>query len=279
MSAADFSRGNKDVPFKPKTPDHAIVEVILGLQLARELVVSEIEGFAEAHEKFRVGLPRLARTSMFQVLIGPGPPFNIPAVAPAGGVTFDRIKPDGSLEWRLRVEGNAIFVNCLEYNSWTEVWKRAREYLEQTCELVGQENAITGVLLQYVDVFEWEGKAIEVQPSELLDKDSKFVPAYLWDKGALWHLHQGWFRALDMPIAEKMLERVHVDSVSDDKGVPTVKMDTFHEITFKNSIPCAKFFGKEFSADNIFDQLHKSNKDVIRALLTKEMAKRINLDA
>lgn len=275
-------RRSQPVTFQPKSGDHAIVEVVLGIQFARNFSAPELEGLAAAHDRWKERLPRLGRTAILQLHIGDKPPPNASQLLPStGGVTFDRVKPDGNLEWRLRADEGSIYVNCLNYEGWDAVWPQARDYLREASEVVAHpENEVRGLVLQYVDVFEWVEEPDLYRVDALLDRESPFIPASLWEKEQLWHLHQGWYRSDNLPASGRLLERIHLDAVIDDEGKPTVRMDTFLSLELNPLVNWKSLFvDDQPEAERIFNDLHDLAKDLVRAHINEEMAERIGLDA
>jgi uncharacterized protein (TIGR04255 family) len=270
-----------DVSFEPKKREHAIVESVCGLLLTRNLIPAEIEALVAAHDQWRDDLPRLARTGVFQIVVGDGGATQT-LVPPGGGVSFDRVNPDGTLDWRLRADDAALFVNCLSYTGWAEVWPRTRRYLQQACDVaVRPENMLRGAIMEYIDVFEWVDEAERYELDLLFDRDSAYVPNSVWGKGALWHLHQGWFRTDNLPVKGRMLERIHLDGVIDDTSHrPTVRMSTYLSLEFESPIGHHDFFeAARGLADGIFGELHRLNKGLVGNYITKDMATRIKLNA
>lgn len=267
--------------FEPKSDNHAIVEVVFGLTFARRFTATEIDALAKSHSRWRDDLPRLNRSTIVQFMMSDGPPPpDIQVPPPVGGITFDRIKPDGNLEWRLRADEQSLFVNCLLYSGWSDVWPRVRGYLSTASEIINlEENPIIAVLLQYIDVFEWAGKKESYQVDELFDLDSSLMVRSVTGKGHLWHLHQGWYRHENLPVDGRLLERVHIDGVEDGAGSPTVKIDTYMQLQMRHPQLVRNFFGKNDPADHVFGGLHDQNKALLRSVLNKGMAERIGLHA
>lgn len=265
------------MPFEPQGPNHAIIEAVFGFQLARNVTASEVDLLIAVHDKvFKADLPRINRT---QVMMIGALPANLQFTPPVPGVSFDSIKKDGSLEWRLRVDDNSLLVNCLDYSRWSQVWPKARDYLAAASEiLLATDNAVTGVLLQYIDVFRWAGKVDDYDVGELLDVDSDHVPLSVLDCQPLWHLHQGWYRTDNLPVPGRILERVHLDAVLDDNGTPVVKVDTYMllELAMQQN-KVATFGGSAPMAEKVFGGLHSVNKALLKSFLTQDMAKKINL--
>jgi len=262
--------------FEPQGPKHAIIEAVFGLQLARHFTASEIEALIAQHDKFKNDLPRVNRT---QVIMLGGIPPGVSITPPTAGVSFDAMKRDGSLEWRLRAEDNQLILNCLAYSRWSEIWPRARDYLKAASEIViGNDNHVRGILLQYVDVFLWKGDVAAYDPKLMLDPNSTHVPKSILECGPMWHLHQGWYRDDSLPEPGRLLERLHLNAIPDDTGVPTVKVDTYLQLELANEQSVVSLFQNTPSMiENAFKYLHNDSKALLKSFLTDELAKRIDL--
>lgn len=269
------------MPFQPKSNKHAIVEVVFGLVFTRPFHPKEIKALVESHGRWKELLPRRGRTSPFPVpfMQGDELPPNFPIPLPPSGVTFDRVKPDGSLDWRLRADDAGITVNCLSYTTWPEIYGRARELLSQACEVaVRSDNSIRETFLQYIDVFEWEGEKQAYDLAELLRADSPYVPPSIRQRGPLWHLHQGFFRTEGLPSPGRLLERNHADGYQDQSGAALVKIDEYLSLHHLAPLAPSVLFGPRGSADTLFGYLHDLNKDILRHYLTDKMQARIGLN-
>lgn len=265
--------------FVAKSSEHAIVEVVFGLLLARPWQPAEIEALAQNHDRWKNELPRLARHEIQQIVVGEAA---LQALALPGGpgISFERIKPNGELAWRLRCDGNALFVNCLEYSRWYEVWANALRYMRDALEAVGAEKiSIAGALLQYIDVFDWNGKPAEYDIFQLLDQSSRYIPDALGDYGPAWHLYQGWFEPLDGPIAGRVLHKAHFDALPrNEAGQPTVKMDTLLRSDFNGRISAQQLFDANSPLDAVFVTMHDMNKQLLSHFLVETIRRSIGLE-
>lgn len=264
--------------FEPKSGHHAIVEVVFGVTLNRPLSSRDIESIVQHHERWNE-LPRVNRSQTLQIIFGEGP---IPptGIDPAGGVSFDRFKSDGTLDWRLRVDQQAIYVNCLSYSGWQQIWPKARDYIDSVCSIaLSNENGLNSAILQYIDVFNWVGDKYKYSVKDLFAEDSLFVPTATLNVGHIWHLHQGWFQTSDStPDVEKSLERIHADGLEDASGTPFVKLDIFIQSFFTRAIKAEEAFKERF-LDRTFDTIHIREKKLLSDLLVEDLRKRIGLDA
>lgn len=262
--------------FGPINDDHAIVEVVLGLTTKRPFTNDEIELVARSHDKWKNKLPRISKTQALEFVFGDVPlPPQVQMPPLSGGVVFDRVKPDGTLDWRLKVENNTIFVNCLSYTRWAEVWPQARALLSDVCELVvGKSNEISGAVLQYIDIFEWKDAPEKYDPSQALRPGSPQLLTAQRAMDHLWHSHQGWFRATKNG---RSLERLHVDAVQNESGIPIIKVDTYIQLQLVELLSREKMFAGGL-IDSEYDEMHERQKALLLEVVSPEMASRINLN-
>ena len=265
--------------FVAKSGEHVIVEAVFGFQLSCKWHPSEIEKLAQNHDRWIDGLPRLARHEIQQVVIGEGAPQAI--TLPGGpGISFERIKPDGELAWRLQCEGNSIFVNCLEYTRWQKAWATASGYIRDVLEVVGAEKvSVAGALLQYIDVFDWIADPDDYDASQLLDLNSDFVPQAVGNHGLAWHLHQGWFAPVSEPVPGMVLHKAHFNAIpKNESGHPSVKLDTLLRSDFNGPISAQNFFKDNSVLEGMFIDMHKRNRGLLSNFLTAAICKKIGLE-
>jgi uncharacterized protein (TIGR04255 family) len=275
---ADCRKGRLALAFVAKSGEHAIVEVVFGFQLSRPWHPAEIEKLAQSHNYWKESLPRLARHEMQQVIISNSPQaFTLPG---GPGISFERIKPNGDLAWRLRCEGNSIFVNCLEYTRWQDAWTSASGYMRAVLQAVGAERiSVAGTLLQYIDVFDWTADPKDYDAFQLLDAKSEYVPSSIGSYGLAWHLYQGWFVSLRDPVPGRVLQKVHFDALpKNESGHPTVKLDTLLLSEFNGPISAQTFMEEGSALQKMFIDMHKRNKQLLSNFLTKAICESIGLE-
>ncbi|MCW8283963.1 TIGR04255 family protein [Agrobacterium sp. InxBP2] len=270
--------------FVPKSGKHAIAEVVFGLVLDKAFEPNQIETLVKNHYRWKEHLPRVSRGGGVQLMFGSGfPPPQIQMPMEAS-VSFERVNPDGTLNWRLKIEQNTIFVNCLDYTRWTEIWGTAREYLKLVVSLTETEAKLTSALLQYIDVFEWNQSVDTFDIHELLRVGNEYIPASMGARGHLFHLHQGWYSSIE---TARRLVRVHVDGVEEFEFVgdpnnphrvsPIVKIDTYLQDQLNEPVPTINAFDSGW-IDSSFSDMHDENKNLLRAFLTDELCGRIGLN-
>lgn len=270
--------GRQALAFVAKSGEHAIVEVVFGFLLSRPWQSAEIEKLAQNHHRWKGELPRLARHEIQQIMIGEGVPQAI-ALPGGPGISFERIKPNGDIAWRLRCDGNSIFVNCLEYTRWKDAWATASGYMRAVLETVGAEKvSVAGALLQYIDVFDWTADPEEYDIFQLLDVESEYVPRAAGSYGLAWHLHQGWFVPVREPVPGRILQKAHFDALpKNDVGNPTVKLDTLLRSDFNGRISAQTFLEKDSALERMLIDMHDKNKQLLSGFLTKAICDDIGL--
>jgi uncharacterized protein (TIGR04255 family) len=261
------------VAFEPVGTNHAITEVVFGLTFEREFTFDEVGLLFNSHEQFKDRLPGQNRIQGFTL----GQPINPTNT----GLAFDRYNTAGGLERRLRLEGNAIYVNFLTYSRWEEVVLEALSLISDCMSIAVQtKNDIKGILLQYIDLFEWRDSVEKYDLSQLFVKNSGYYPASIFEKGPFWHLHQGWFKSEGFPTKGRMLERLTTDGAMNENGKPVVKMDCYLGIDLEvgdssNDLVAARGDGP--SIRDLFYFLHGHNKSIVKQCLKRQMGERIGL--
>lgn len=262
--------------FEPFRSAHAIAEVVFGLVFDRMLSPVELAAFFGSHDKFKERLPGKGQVASFPMAFG-----GAPIAVQGSGFSFDRFGGAGNILQRLRLEGNAVFLNTLEYSRWADVSAQAFKLLDEALEVSIQAMLpVRSVVLQYVDVFEWKDEASNYDLTSLLNDNRKFYPESIFDRGQFWHHHQGWYRSNDIPIEGRVLERITTDGILNEEGKPIVRIDCHLAYEFADSFP---FVSVDDRANNrksiseIFEFLHTENKTIMGGCLTEAMRKKINL--
>lgn len=296
------AREGDTVPFRPIHGDHAILEVVFQIALDRPLMRSEIQALAARHQELAEDLPsaRMAE-QMHPVMDAAGGDvfISLPMMPGQGqsqtpSLEFTAFRRDGNIEWRLQCAGPLVTVNCTAYTRWERVWGRARRYLSFVLGLVSEEKPrrVQRFLLQYNDLFIWEGGSEDYRIDELVNMTSSLVPASLTDRGAVWHLHQGWFAAPStlMPGSEssaaagRILERLHVDSVEGMVMGTTapklsVRIDHLARYDLEADIESSTMFAEGGIGDACFESMHQLNKRRLIEFLNRPILEEVGLRA
>ena len=261
--------------FEPRYEKHAIDQIAVAIGFARSFQENEMNNFEKNHDLWREELPRFEPERVISFSFGPEPVE--PRVPPSARV-FQAYRRDGRISWRLGARENTILVNCLEYTRWDEVWRKAKSFVQRALPYFSEDNQIISFQLQYIDLFRWHGVPDEIDFQELLRSPSKYVPDMAWDKGAIWHLHLGWFIPIQNPVSGRLLERTHLDAVFAE-GDATTKIDSVLRLDLTESVhkPDQVLDGPEPVVDRVYDYLHLRHKEIFGEFLSEQMCKRIGL--
>lgn len=267
--------------FEPIHDAHAIEQVAFVLQIDRPL---DEAGFVEAHkaaEKFKTDLPGVSDIQGFRIALGaPVPAGFIPPV-PSIGKVFTRTGPDGVVQSELRVERMSLIYRTLLYTRWDAVWAQARKYLDVLIPKYVAPACISGIGLNFVDKFVWNGTASECRPSLLLRPASKFITPHVYEAEDLWHSHTGAFLRHDSQT--KRLVNINVDY--NDENPPEGLRRVVVVTTVLNDMLNQPGYGPlevtPEAAVSVFDahmqRLHVFAKMAFGNIINDEMSKRIAL--
>lgn len=259
--------------FEPISDRHAIQEVAFSVVLARQFSAEEFNSIIERHDLWREDLPGAYRETLQPVLWDGVPPPAIP-----GGMRFESYRRDGSIDWRLYVQGNHIGVQCYAYTRWDEVSAKALQYLTLALGPMAEGGPeVSAVTLHCIDVFKWAGEVADYDTGELLNTKAPFFPVDFKDRlaGPLWHLHQGWFTKADFG---RSLNRFHLDAVLVEPD-HQVRLDHFLQDQHDVAMGLSEMLSDDGATlKSRFLGLHKRNKEMVFSVLASEVSKRIALN-
>lgn len=265
--------------FEPIHDRHAIARVVFGLHLDSDLSRDEYDRVVKAHDRWQEILPRIEEGPVVSVAFGS--PRQVPATPPLPPLSFQRMAPAGQIEGELRVHQDLIAIHWTAYTTWDAMWNTARYLFGSVVGCMQEGRGLRAVELQYLDVFVMTEKPSSEDFRSLLDIDSRNLPTGIMDRGPFWHLHQGWFLTpSDLPAgAERLLQRMHLDSVQESSSRYLVRLDNHHRLDLEPAQRLATFFGNDDGgATAVFRSLHDSAKRLLARFLTPAAAGRISLD-
>jgi uncharacterized protein (TIGR04255 family) len=254
---------------------HAIREAVFALFLARPPGAEDLQRFIEFGKTLKE-LPamQLLQFAQFPVLPGGAPG---PGVASGlAGVAFQSFKPDGTLSWRLLVQQNQVTVNCLDYESWEAVWPRAKDYLHRTVDLFADEgNLVSNGHLQYINAFHWrDGNETIPDFAELLNTESDRIPRSFWQRSSReWHLQQGWFEDVSLPLPGRVLHRENLASQDELNTGLTVMVDIMDRHDFKDPVAVGDFVNVQI--DSVFGHMRRRLRSSLRSYVNDKVCAEI----
>lgn len=195
-----------------------------------------------------------------------------------GGVTFDKVKPNGQPEWALVVRREVIIVQCGDYTSWSEVWSKAKFYFTKIISILGDLNLqVQMVGLEFVDEFKVNNPQDPDWKTEIFNKQSKYVSQNIFDINGFWHSHHGFFMMEESGIKRRTLNILNIDYVEELGGECKVLVRSQIQSNFIDQQPNLNV---EFmlNADLVICNNHDTNKLVMCDLLSNQMCHKVGLE-
>lgn len=275
---------------KPLRNNNAIEAMAFVVQLNRPIQADEAAKLFSLKGEIEKILPRFEMMQGHTMMVG-GP--SLLQQSTPNGISAQSFKGDGTPMWMLRAFTNVVIVNCFEYDTWANVWDRAKGLLTQSLRAIASASLnISGVGLQVVDRFVYDSDPTPYALADVFQADSVYLPPNVARAGAHWQVSQNW--PLSLVADGKTPES---DAFFDGAGVAntltlrsgrindnfSVSVDHLVQITLEGMFPdvfhspededrSAAFLDEAFS-----NVLRISNKSVIRELLCDEQLKAIGM--
>jgi uncharacterized protein (TIGR04255 family) len=284
-----MSTNGTNSSFEPLHKAHSIEQVSLAVVFANEIGDEELKAARKALGK-PDELPGHSemRGMSFAFSAGTaasaGAQVSGPAVGPApSGYLFTRMRPDGTVESQLQVQKLAIAFITSSYTRWTDLSAQTRKYIDALLPIYAAGSEIAQVQLAYSDKFLSASAPQSSTPARILREGSRYLAPTVFRAQNLWHCHTGTFERVSETV--KRLRNVQVEFVSEtrdeqERGVLAIRTtlaDMYNQPDYKQSL-----FKPESAAQRVYEtlqELHTIDKEILRDILTDEMARRIALEA
>lgn len=259
--------------FAPINDDHAIERVVFTLELDRPLTSAAAHSLATHHSVWRNELPAMKRPDGLSVDLGP----QGIRTDKMPGVEFAFLQPDGSPTWALKAQANEIIIECRRYSRWKKVWGKALSLFLDVAPFVddgGTPFRVTKASLVVQDVFLNKNAYYDLR--ELFSKNS-IVPTRIYEAGADWHVHMGWF---DKVSAGRVLHNINLDGVSAQQSNSADGVNRVSILHFQQWLPDDVRPIGELNPDDlgkVMESLHQNNKAHIGEILVQEMSENVSL--
>lgn len=268
---------------RPIAATNAIEAAAFALSFARNFEGHEIEALFSLEQSLRTVLPNFVKTN--EIIFNLTDSTHAEQTQKMSGVIAQSFQENGKQDWVLRASENKIIVNCLKYDSWINVWPKARYILLKTAQCVDSEtNGVVNALHQVIDKFVYDERPTYYNIGDVFNPDSLLLTEQAKKSGDMWHLFQGWFEDAPSTIDEKqkILNVVNMSSsLINEKLVATI--DHTLQANFSKPIEVKYFVGLQ-TAENgseflnkLFDSLHTMNAELLRNILTKDQVAAIGL--
>lgn len=197
------------------------------------------------------------------------------------GFEFSRVKADAKPARILRLLGEALTVNFLEYGGWKTTLEESLRYIRVVLpSLTLEENPIMAFSLKYMDRYTFDGPVDAPRAGMLFREKNSYIAPCCFQAGPLWHCHSGWFESHG---DNRILNQFNVGSAVVDQ-ISTVAID--HSAIYQLAVPrqtSETLFRPLADADagieNVLEHLHGRNGLVLKDVLRPEMLERIGMKA
>lgn len=256
---------------------HAIEVANFGVNLGLAIDNADVRRFDESMAKLRELFPAIDSPEVFQFAVGNAPPgqFRAPPPVPVRKLVY--FANDGQPVWEGFFGENRILVSCRRYTGWEEVWPEAKVRMDALLGCIDQYKPIQSVDYSVTDTFS-ATKAEEALIAPNIFKPNNFVSAQILGTGdPRWDFSQGWFDNLQDN--DQVLVRVESRSgIQNDLVVTSISNLHSQRFGAVNGVGELLQTGQNGSrADQIFDDFHDRNKDLLRSLLVDELLIRMRL--
>jgi uncharacterized protein (TIGR04255 family) len=162
---------------------------------------------------------------------------------------------------------NVLVYTENDYTRWDSFLSCLQPVLKSLSEIL-DSNELVALALEYNDVFDWQGEPNAFKWNELFKEDTGMLSADFHEHT---HLKFEVIRNRTSHNKNEIVEQLSIARQTDKSAV----------IKHHVSIPCDGSITTQKLSSEVFNdklnELHEFNKDVLRNLLTNEMAKRVNL--
>lgn len=266
----------------PITDSHAIQSVVFALEWQGELTDQTLTNIQKLAPELKPYFPQASAQQIIKLNIGPklnNALSNQPGDdGQLGGVTFQRTGKFGNVTSELNVSRSNCIIIINEYDRWAPTLEAVMRYLKIVLPVIMKEKSISIIALQYTDMFTWKDNPVNLDISEIFDKNSPFLAPNVFNQKDLWHCHHGYLIPLEV-IGEDLdgycLDNINVNTV-DNEGDLGIHITTTHKFTLKNPLRLASKTYLQ-SIKSVQNVLHDHNKDILKQLLTPEVCDKIHL--
>lgn len=258
---------------KPISEKHAIDVASFIVVFEHPFEANIVDSLPGLHERLKADYPTFNLTNVMEVSVT-GSEVSQKIGVTSGGL-LQNLQPDGRPVWTLRVEGNAIVVSCTKYERWDDISPKALEHLKAAITFVNNDrNAVTSLIHQIVDRFVTANKD-EYDISQVFNTQSPYLTGQALKAGKFWHVFQGWFDD-KKEFGGKLLNVLNLSTAENPANI-TITTSIDHAAHLRFESPKAIEVLDDKFIRKAFDELHESNKSIIRQLLNKDQLKAIGL--
>ena len=275
--------------WQPINEANALDSTVWGVVLTKQLVQRHQQAIQANESVFEDVLPsktlgtqlRLQVESSGNITVAGGDAAEQPA-----GLTYSRIAADGSVPLQLSISGRAVSVTNKSYAGWRKDKADALDAfarLSRALHDVSEEFPVSHLSLSYKDVFWWDGEWQSGCVSELLARDTKWTPKWMFEADSFWHHDIGEIVIHDdVRVVERLA--IHcLEGLVNERPRAAVVMETTTRWLGKQprdvlSVDFHRAFGQERSdVERCYDAMHDVAKRMFVSVLAEPMREKLRV--
>jgi len=258
--------------FTPYNEAHSITEMIVYIQYKSNFSANTVQNLTLLQDDLKEELPVYTEIHKkeFEIKLNASEQTNEATQKDAlTGVELKKLNQDRKLEWVLKTTENTIEIHCLDYSRWKSVLDTILGiYSKVLVRLDTDYLEISRIGFMAVDKYKSEIEKSKITLTDLIDNNTNWIfPNAFNSTNGLWHSNVGMFKKTK---EHEFLNQLDANAEllnSTDNLVININHNAICEVDIKN----------RGGLESIISMLHKNNKEVLKDILSTEMAERINL--
>lgn len=257
---------------RPAKANNAIDVAALTVAFDQMLTPDEMLAARQAIDGFSVDLPGV-------MLEQPGITFHFgPSDMPPPAPPYGRYEAarDGTHSWRVQIFPNLLQVLCADYTHSSPVLEKMNRFAQGILATLPQRVRIIELGLSVQDKFLYDmaPEDAEYTTDAVFAANTRYLTQVVRSSGALWHVHQGWFKELNE--TSRFLNQLNLSNVELSETSMATLIDHRCLLQFKQETAPGYVALRE-QLNQLITLMLKTNKAIIRELLTSEMLKAIGM--
>ena len=263
------------VYLSPANKSHSVQSVVFTLDWQGELsdaTLTELQSLAPAlKSNFPIHSLQNSQTINFGVTADAQTSNDIRLA----GIVFSRNRADGNIAGQLAMMRTNCAIVLNDYSRWKPTIEAVMRYFKIILPVILKEKTVGAIGLQYVDKFFWRDDPKNLNLREVFRSDAPYIAPNVLGQVGPWHCHHGYVLEDLKGISGMCLDNINLSGL-DNLGEREIQIHTTHQVTLKNPMRLAS---KDYlqTIESVQNILHLHNKDVLTALLSDEICKKINL--
>jgi len=257
----------------PISEKHAIDVASFIVVFERPFEARMIESLPGLHERLKTEYPTFNLTKTMEVNVTGNEVSQ--KIGVASGGLMQKLNDDGRPAWTLRIERNSIVVLCNQYERWEDVSSKAIDHIKAAIAFLNSDNnAFVSLIHQIVDRFVTADKD-EYDIRQVFNTQSPYLTNQVLNSGKLWHVYQGWFET-KQEFRGQLLNVLNL-STSENPTNLSITTSVDHAAHLRFDLPKAIEDLDDQFIRKAFNELHETNKYIIRNLLNENQLQTIGL--